>query len=465
MTTTRRTAVKFIAGSAVGVLFTPAPWRLVRDTALWSENWPGIPRPKRGPISAKTTFCTLCPAGCAVRARCVGEQPVAMAGVNGGLCPLGVTGHHLPYYPGRVKQGPVEEARAAVAKADPSKKVAVLDLRPGRTASAIYRKAMEERGGVYLAPPQPGASVNLAAAKSVVSVGAPLLEGWLPPAEVFAVRDRFRLVQIEAELSRTAALADEWLPQADVAAVARRLEGPVLVIDRTMSAATIEMNKALGGWGKTVQAGPATGAASLASVADGSIGLLYIDETNPGQYIPWPEIEPKLAADAVTIVFAWSREGYGRHAKFVLPTAVFPEALDDLPNGRVTTPLMKAPVGVVDPVEFIAKASLADALQEVKPKDEAGWLTPYTGAFDATAAALSTKLYQESKLLLGPGQVAVGPAAGLAENDAAFLSTSRGKLPVRVVVDAGLPAGKARFLATPEVLDLCGSEEPRVVRA
>src|SRR5205823_1580009 len=60
--TTRRTAVKFIAGAGVGALFTPAPWRLVRDTALWSENWPGIPRPKRGPISAKTTVCTLCPA-------------------------------------------------------------------------------------------------------------------------------------------------------------------------------------------------------------------------------------------------------------------------------------------------------------------------------------------------------------------------------------------------------------------
>src|SRR4051812_30846238 len=159
--TTRRTAVKCIAGAGVGALFTPAPWRLIRDTALWSENWPGIPRPARGPISAKTTFCTLCPAGCAVRARCVGEQPVAIAGVNGGLCPLGVMAHHLPYYPARVKQGPVEEARAAVAKADPSRRVAVLDLRPGRTASKLYRKAMEAEGGLYLAPPQPGASVNL----------------------------------------------------------------------------------------------------------------------------------------------------------------------------------------------------------------------------------------------------------------------------------------------------------------
>lgn len=463
--TTRRTAVKFIAGAGVGALFTPAPWRLIRDTALWSENWPGIPRPKRGPITAKTTFCTLCPAGCAVRAKCVGEQPVAMAGVNGGLCPLGVIGHHLPYYPDRVKKGPVEEARAAVAKADPAKKVAVLDLRPGRTASALYRKAMEAQGGIYLAPPQPGASVNLAAAKTVVSLGAPLLEGWLPAAEVFAARDRFRLVQIEAEYSRTAALADTWLPEANAADVARRAEGPVLVIDARMSAAAIAPNKELGSWGTTAQAAPETGAADLAAVADGSIGVLYIDESNPGEYIPWPEIAPKLAQGAVTVAFAWSPNGYARHAQFVLPAAVFPEALDDAPGGRVTTPLVKAPEGVVDPVEFIAKASLADALKEVKPREQDGWLTPYTGALDATAAALSTKLYQESKLLLAPRQVAVGPSAGFAENDAAFLETSRGKVAVRVAIDAGLPAGKSRYVATPEVLDICGAEAPKVVRA
>jgi hypothetical protein len=166
----------------------------------------------------------------------------------------------------------------------------------------------------------------------------------------------------------------------------------------------------------------------------------------------------------VTVAFAWSPDGYARHAKFVLPTAVFPEALDDV-EGRVTTPLVKAPEGVVDPVEFIAKASLADALKEVKPKEDSGWRRPYTGALDATASALSTKVYQESNLLLAPRHVAVAPGAGLAENDEALLQTSRGRLPVRVVVDAGLPAGKVRYMGTPDVLDLCGSEEPKVVRA
>ena len=44
MQTTRRDLFKFVGGSAVGAFLTPAPWRLITDTALWSENWPGIPR-------------------------------------------------------------------------------------------------------------------------------------------------------------------------------------------------------------------------------------------------------------------------------------------------------------------------------------------------------------------------------------------------------------------------------------
>lgn len=465
MTTTRRTAVKFIAGSAVGVLFTPAPWKLIRDTALWSENWPGIPRPARGEIRAKATVCTLCPAGCAVRARCVGEQPVALAGVAGGLCALGVTGHHLPYYPDRVKQGPVAEARAAVAKLDPAGRVAVLDLRPGRTASSLYRKAMAALpNGVYLAPPAPAVAVNLGEAKTVVSLGAPLLDGWIAPSRAFAVRDRFRLIQVEPVLSRTATLADDWLPEGDATKLARQAEPPVLVIDRDMSPAVLALNQELGAFGRTVAPLPPAPPSSIKDVADGSLRLLYIDESNPGEYIPWPEIAPKLARDAVVIAFTWSREGYARHAHFVLPTAVYPEALDDVPNGGVTTPLVKPPEWVVDPVEFIAKASLADALKE-RPASAlpAGFDT--INANRAFIGPMSSKLSQESNLLLAPRQVAIAPSTEFADRSRAFLETSRGRVAVQVVHDPGVPPGKLRYLPTPDILDICCSEEPKVVRA
>ena len=114
MTNTRRDIFKFAGGAVAGAFFTPAPWRLITDTALWSENWPGIPRPARGEIRARFTNCGLCPAGCAVRARCVGDQPVSLAGLHGGLCPFGLTAHQLPYHPARLRQGPIAEAASAL---------------------------------------------------------------------------------------------------------------------------------------------------------------------------------------------------------------------------------------------------------------------------------------------------------------------------------------------------------------
>jgi len=409
MKTTRRDIFKFAGGSALGVLFTPAPWRLITDTALWSENWPGIPRPARGEIRAKFTNCSLCTAGCAVRARCVGDQPVSLAGVRGGLCPFGVTGHHLPYHPARLRQGPVSEATAAVAEAiakcGPDERVAVLDLRPGRTASWTARRAMAAlKSGLYIAPAQSPVAVDLSKAKTVLSLGAPLVERWGTPANVFAARDGFRLIQAEPVESRTAALADLWLPirPGSEEALALGLAGQLstaetaqitgltelqlasvgqtiascrlsLVIDKNMSPAVVSLNVKLGNWGRTIgpraeapvpreweKAAPVT---ELAAVPDRSVRVLLIDESAPGEYLPWDAIEKKLAPEnPLVVVFAWSANGYGRHAKYVLPTPVYPEALDDIPSAidspapcfRIAAPLVAAPAGVVNPSEFIA---------------------------------------------------------------------------------------------------------------
>ena len=404
MKNSRRDIFKFAGGAVAGALFTPAPWRLITDTALWSENWPGIPRPARGEIRAKFTNCALCPAGCAVRARCVGEQPVSLAGVRGGLCPFGLTAHHLPYHPARLKQGPIEEATAAVAKRA-ADGIAVLDLNPGRTVSWTYRRAMASLKGLYLAPESQPVAYDLSAAKTVLSIGAPLLDGWGTPANVIAARRNFRLIQAEAVESRTAVLADEWIPLAPgterafaqqilgalqgerTSVLARELaaNGPSLVLGDAPEIP--EINRLLGAYGKTVVAPPeapvpeswnksAAAITELADVPDHSIRVLLIDESSAASYIPWHHIEPKLVREnPLVVTFAATRGGYARHAQYALPIAVYPELTDDIapavdsihPTFRISVPLVTPPAGLANPADFVgalAGVPASNALRE-----------------------------------------------------------------------------------------------------
>ena len=435
-------------GSAAGALLTPAPWRVIKDTSLWSENWPGVPRPKTGPITFRSTHCSLCDAGCAVRARCVGNQPVSLAGLDGhplshgALCAYGIAGHHLPYHPARLKSGDVQGAMAAVSSAiaqcSPAERLAVLDLRPGRTHSWTYRRALSAiRNGLYLAPERRPFAVDLAAAKTVLSFGAPLLDSWGTPGNVFAARRGFRLVQAEAVESRTAILSDLWLPvragsenalalriaQSLMEAGAGSAELPPGFRERAQQAATIEtgipddqiralaqglledgpavvlaasespdlmaLNLLLGAPGRTLvtrretpvpeawkKAVPET---ALSAVADGSLRALLIDESVPGDYLPWPSIERKLAPGAVVVAFSWSRDGYGRYTKFILPAPVYPEAFDDIPAPvdsvtalfRLGTPLVQPPAGVVAPAEFIGKLAGMDTAGALRERADA----------------------------------------------------------------------------------------------
>jgi anaerobic selenocysteine-containing dehydrogenase len=371
-----------------GVLFTPAPWRLLTDSALWSENWPGIPRPLRGEIRTRFTNCALCPAGCAVRARCVGEQPVSLAGANGGLCPFGLGAHHLPYHPARLKQGPVAEAAAEIARRG-TQGIALLDLNPGRTASWNYRRAMQALNGVYLAETQPFA-IDLREVRTVLSFGVPVLEGWGTPANVLAVRDNFRLIQVEAMESGTAILADEWVPVAPgtegvlTQQILRSLQqgrpsglaaqlvdnGPSVVLGD--AAEVPEINQLLGAYGKTLVATPeapvpapwkkaSAAVTALADVPDHSLRMLLIDEGAAVSYIPWHRIARKLVRDnPLVVTFAASRGGYARYANYALPVAIYPELLDDIapaidrasPGFKLSVPLVAPPASMANLAEF-----------------------------------------------------------------------------------------------------------------
>jgi anaerobic selenocysteine-containing dehydrogenase len=436
MKNSRRDIFKFAGGAVAGALFTPAPWRLITDTALWSENWPGIPRPARGEIRAKFTNCALCPAGCAVRARCVGEQPVSLAGAGGGLCPFGLTAHHLPYHPARLKHGPIAEATAAVAKRA-SEGIAILDLNPGRTVSWTYRRTMASLKGLYVAPESQAVAYDLSAAKTVLSIGASLLDGWGAPANVIAARQNFRLIQAEAVESRTAVLADEWIPIAPgteqafaqqilgalhgerTSVLARELaaNGPSLVIGDAPEIA--EINRLLGAWGKTMvaqQEAPVPGSwkksaaavTLLADVPDHAIGVLLIDESNAASYIPWHVIERKLKREnPLVVTFAATRGGYARHAQYALPIAVFPELTDDIapavdsvyPTFRISVPLVTPPAGLANPADFVGALVGAGASNALCERADAihkagrGSVTTYSDAKETPVKELTADAF------------------------------------------------------------------------
>jgi hypothetical protein len=258
----------------------------------------------------------------------------------------------------------------------------------------------------------------------VLSLSVPMLEGWGTPGNVMAARAAFHLIQAEAVESRTAAMADQWLrikagseealgqgillalggqstaaaaeatgiPEQQILALASELKqnGPALVVGGagSQSAAQLaaQLNDALGALGRTIVARrdapvpdgwkKAAPAVDLASVEDGSIRVLLIDESAPGAYLPWSDVEPKLVRDnPVVVALGWTREGYGRHAQYLLPTGVYPEVAEDIPRAvdsveavfRMAVPLVQAPQGVVKPEEWIAKAAgleVGDTLRE-----------------------------------------------------------------------------------------------------
>jgi menaquinone reductase, molybdopterin-binding-like subunit len=260
----RRDLLKLAGGAAVGLVLTPVPWKLLDDLSIWTQNWPWVPKPLQGEFTTKFSVCALCPAGCALRAQCVGKQPIGLYGVaehplsQGILCPLGFTGHHFAYHPLRasgplriertgsaVKAVPIsrDSAIAEIAQAIKSKgtdeSVAVIDARPGRMVSLLYRQLLAGLpNGIYLREPARACAtldtlqamtekpigplgLDLENARTLLSFGAPILDSWGTPGRILSLRrnqsqldagQRLQVVQIETRQSRTALFADQWLP-------------------------------------------------------------------------------------------------------------------------------------------------------------------------------------------------------------------------------------------------------------
>jgi anaerobic selenocysteine-containing dehydrogenase len=211
MKVSRRDLLIASAGVTAGFLFTPVPWKLLGDVSIWTQNWPWIPQPTHGPVETKLSACTLCPNGCGVRVRMAANGPVGIAGFSshpltkGALCPLGFAAHQLNWHPQRVREvrhrgraASWNEARTAFEKACDEGPIAVFDGRSGRAASSVLETFAGKRNGSYqivgsaesrgLVPyaewsgvPVDALGYDLENAHTVVSFGAPLLDGWGTP--------------------------------------------------------------------------------------------------------------------------------------------------------------------------------------------------------------------------------------------------------------------------------------------
>ena len=408
---TRRDLLKLAGGASAGLVFTPAPWALLRDTAVWSENWPGVPQPARGEIRTRYTTCTLCPAGCGVRARCVGDQPVSLSGVpehpasRGALCPVGLVGHHLAFCGGRAERPlahgrPVELERAlagiaaAIGACGRGEGVAILDPRPGRAASLVYRRFLATLpNGIYCAPPDAEPygpfGIDLENTRAIVSFGAPVLENWLSPGRVLANRPHIRLIQVEPAYSRTASLADLWMPvppggeAAFAAALGRALRGesagapadevarvlldnqPAIAVGGGMAVAELNtILRSVGRPGGFLRRRDLQPAANFATLPDRSIRVLLCEEASVADPLPWSLIERKLApGNSVVVALTPWRDGYARHADYTIPAPVYLESIDESPTSAGSTvagfslspALLPAPPGVTAPADVILR--------------------------------------------------------------------------------------------------------------
>ena len=253
----RRSFLAFVLGGAAGTALSPLPWKVTDDIAIWTQNWPWTPIPERGEITHVDSTCTLCPGGCGITVRKVGERVIKIEGrpdhpVNdGGICALGSAGAQLLYGPTRVK-APMKKVNGswrAVSWDDAIAEVVdkLTDLRSKELAHTVAIISDTDRGTVaelfsrflaaygspnFIRTPsiqdsyelslyltqgvRAMAGFDLSQSDFVLSFGSGVIEGWQSPVYMFQSRSTLlanggRMVQVEPRLSKTAAKSDEWV--------------------------------------------------------------------------------------------------------------------------------------------------------------------------------------------------------------------------------------------------------------
>lgn len=267
MKITRRGFIGLVAGAAAGINLTPLPWRLIDDSAIWTQNWPWVPKVTRFPkIEYQNTVCTLCPGGCGVKVKMVNNQRtvkvegLTSAPINqGGVCPIGAAGPQYEYGPARF-YGPLKRmgargsgAYAKLSWEDAFKEVGgkLAELRKQGQAHTVVlisgrRNSLSRSlGGYFMAAygspnliQMPSLEISEGLAQRVqfgwenalgydlensdfiLSFGSALIEGWGSPVRSIKVFSNSRgaegtkIVQVDSRAGLTASKADQWVAAA-----------------------------------------------------------------------------------------------------------------------------------------------------------------------------------------------------------------------------------------------------------
>ena len=253
----RRSFLSFVIGGAAGTALSPLPWKLIDDSSIWSQNWAWTPVPERGEITYVDSTCTLCPGGCGITVRKVGDRVVKIDGMkghpvnDGGICDLGAAGIQLLYGPTRVKTpkkkingrwhdisweaalseivenlqdlrtNGLSHSVACICDSDRGTVPELLNRfltvygSPNfiRTPSILdnYELAMYLTQGVRAIP-----GFDVPHSDFILSFGSGLIEGWESPVYMIKGKSALkqnggRMEQIEPRLSKTAAKSDKWI--------------------------------------------------------------------------------------------------------------------------------------------------------------------------------------------------------------------------------------------------------------
>ena len=254
----RRSFLGLGLGAAAGVAVSPATWKLMDDSSIWTQNWPWTPVPTDGEVTFEDTVCSLCPGNCGISVRKIDGRPVKIEGTEGhpvnggGVCLHGLSSLQYLYDPSRIqtplikmdgtwKKATWEEALSHAAKAltdirkaGKSNAIACVTGNDRGTVSGLFKRlttvlgsnnfyTMDSMEKTWAATVDAVNGVNaevgfdLKNSDLILSFGTGFIEGWGSPIYNFQVNAQkknngVKLIQIEPRLSNTAAAADRWVP-------------------------------------------------------------------------------------------------------------------------------------------------------------------------------------------------------------------------------------------------------------